>query len=119
MNTQLAARAEAAAWITRLHGPQRSAEMEAGFRQWLDERLENRIEFEALTDIWSAVGNLPADSAPRLERREHSVESQELHELRDPRWKLQNRWRPMIQTSRNTGRRSVAAAALLLVVLAL
>lgn len=119
MNGQLAARAEAAAWITRLHGPHRSAEMEAGFRQWLDERAENRIEFEALTDIWTAVENLSAKSAPWFERGEYSAESPEFQALRDPRWQLQNRWRPTIQISRNTGRRSVAAAAVLLIVLAL
>jgi transmembrane sensor len=119
MNGPLAARAEAAAWITRLHGPHRSAEMEAGFRQWLDERAENRIEFEALTDIWTAVGSLPTSSAPRLERWEHSAESRELQELRNPRRKLQNRWRPMIQIPRNIGRRSVAAATVLAIVLVL
>lgn len=78
MNEQLAARAEAAAWITRLHGPHRSADMEAGFRQWLEEREENRIEFEALTDIWTSVGSLPDSSAPGLERFEEWTDSQPL-----------------------------------------
>lgn len=123
MSRQLAARAEAAAWITRLHGPHRSADMEAGFRQWLDERAENRIEFEALTDIWTAIGSPSASSAPRLEGCEHSAESQELQELCDPRWKLQDRWRQMIQISRNIGWRSGfvggAAAAVLAIVLVL
>jgi transmembrane sensor len=82
MNEQLAARAEAAAWITRLHGPNRSAEMEAGFHRWLSENAENRAEFEALTDIWAAVGTLPKGGTPRLESWEHSAESRELQQLR-------------------------------------
>lgn len=119
MNRQLAARAEAAAWITRLHGPHRSAEMEAGFRQWLEERAENRIEFEALTDIWTTVGSLPANSSPRLKRWEHSAESQELQQLRDPQRKPRSQWRSIIQIPCNLGRRSLAAAAVLAIVLAL
>ena len=56
MNRQLAARAEAAVWITRLHAPDRNSEMEAGFHQWLNESAQNRLEFEELTDIWAAAG---------------------------------------------------------------
>src|SRR5579871_7076298 len=82
MNELLAARAEAAAWITRLHGPNRSVEMEAGFHQWLSESAANRAEFEALTDLWDAVGTLPVGGTPRLERWEHSAESRELQQLR-------------------------------------
>jgi transmembrane sensor len=85
MNRQLAARAEAAAWITRLHGPNRTTEMEEGFRRWLSESEENRIEFEGLTDIWTAVGALPAGRAPRLERWECSVSVQERRTGRDRR----------------------------------
>lgn len=49
------ARAEAAAWITRLHGPDRSPEMETGLQRWLSERPENAAEFEAMTDLWDLV----------------------------------------------------------------
>jgi len=93
MSKQLAARAEAAAWITRLHGPNRTAEMEAGFHRWLSESAENRIEFEGLTDIWVAVGSLPASGTPRLERWEHSAESRELQELRSRLRDVPGRWR--------------------------
>lgn len=65
-NVLLAARAEAAAWITRLHGPERTEETEAGFRRWLAERPENAAEFEGLTEVWSLVGGLPARGAPRM-----------------------------------------------------
>jgi transmembrane sensor len=82
MNKLLTARAEAAAWITRLHGPTRTPEMDAGFRKWLSESADNRAELEPLTDIWAAVGSLPAGRTPRLERWEHSAESRELQQLR-------------------------------------
>src|SRR5689334_5602715 len=91
MNRKLAARAEAAAWITRLHGPNRTHEMEAGFRQWLSESEENRSEFEGLTDIWAAVGAAPATGAPRLERWEHSAESREIQELLTERSEMASR----------------------------
>jgi transmembrane sensor len=93
LNEQLAARAEAAAWITRLHGPNRTPEMEAGFQSWLNESAENRVEFEGLTDIWAAAGTLPSGSTPRLERWEHSAESLELQELRGRLGDVPRRWR--------------------------
>lgn len=104
-NVVLAARAEAAAWITQLHGPNRSVEMERGFQRWLAERPENSQEFEGLTEIWDAVaGGVPARGVPRLERWEHSAEVRELKALRE---KYEGR--------RPRPRRLLAAAALLLV----
>jgi len=115
VSSQLTARAEAAAWITRLHGPNRTPEMEAGFRQWLSESAENRIEFEGLTDIWTAVGTLRAGGAPRLERWEHSAESRELQELRSERPASSSRWHPASGSWRKIGLRLVAVAAAVLV----
>ncbi len=69
-------------WITRLHGPARSAEMEAGFRRWLAERPENAREFEGLTEVWDLTSGALPRGIPRLERWEHSQESQELQALR-------------------------------------
>lgn len=45
-------RAEAAAWIARLHGPQRTRETEDGLRRWLAEDPKHAIEFEQATDVW-------------------------------------------------------------------
>ncbi len=79
----LAARAEASVWITRLHGPNRTPEMEAGFRRWLAERPENAAEMEGLTEIWDLAGNgQAARGVARLDRWEHSAEARELVELR-------------------------------------
>jgi transmembrane sensor len=53
-----AARAEAAVWIARLHGPNRTLEVEAGFRKWLEEDSERAAAFELMTDTWEKVAIL-------------------------------------------------------------
>jgi transmembrane sensor len=47
-----AIRAEAAAWVTRLHGPQRNAEVDAGLRRWLAETPAHAAAFELVSDAW-------------------------------------------------------------------
>lgn len=44
--------AEAAAWISVLHGPRRTTEMERGFAQWLKTSVGHRRAFEEATQIW-------------------------------------------------------------------
>ncbi len=56
-----AARAEAAAWIARLHGPNRTPEVEAACRRWMADDPERAAAFELLTDTW--------DKSARLRRR--------------------------------------------------
>ena len=41
-----AARAEAAAWVARLHGPNRTPEVEAGLRRWLADNPEHAEAFD-------------------------------------------------------------------------
>lgn len=53
-----AARAEAAAWLTRLHGPNRTREVEAGLRRWLAEDPERAAAFELMTDTWEKSAGL-------------------------------------------------------------
>jgi transmembrane sensor len=53
-----AARAEAAAWVARLHGPNRTPEAEAGLRRWLAESPEHAAAFELLTDTWEKSARL-------------------------------------------------------------
>ena len=67
-----AARAEAAAWIARLHGPHRTKEVEDGLRRWLQADGEHTAAFELLTDVWERAGHLSrarAAPAPRLAAR--------------------------------------------------
>ncbi|MBL8267540.1 FecR family protein [Steroidobacter sp.] len=56
------ARAEASAWIARLHGPNRTPELEAGFQRWLGESEHNAREFEALTEVWESMPGISAGS---------------------------------------------------------
>jgi transmembrane sensor len=62
-----AVRAEAAAWIARMHGPQRSLELEQGLRRWLAENADNAQAFERMTEAWEAATALAATS--RFPRR--------------------------------------------------
>jgi transmembrane sensor len=52
-------RAQAAVWVTDLHGPDRSPELEAGVRRWLAEDPRHAQAFELATDAWQSSGNLP------------------------------------------------------------
>ncbi|MGJ4728097.1 FecR family protein [Luteimonas sp. SDU101] len=77
------ARAEASAWIARLHGPDRDADMEAGFRRWLAERPENALEFEGLNEVWELLPvSVPSRATARLERWERSEEARQLQAMR-------------------------------------
>jgi transmembrane sensor len=50
--------AEAAAWVARLHGPNRSREVEAAWRRWMAEDVERAAAFELLTDTWEKSARL-------------------------------------------------------------
>ena len=52
------ARAEAAAWLARLHAPDRDAVDEAAFRAWLGASPAHAAAFEAVDRMWSDVGGL-------------------------------------------------------------
>ena len=53
-----AVRAEAAAWVARLHGPNRTSHVEAGLRRWLADDPEHAAAFELLTDTWEKSARL-------------------------------------------------------------
>jgi transmembrane sensor len=53
-----ATRAEAAAWVARLHGPHRTPEVEAGLKRWLAEDSERRRAFELITETWERSARL-------------------------------------------------------------
>jgi transmembrane sensor len=61
-------RAEAALWVTRLHGPHRDPTLESGFRRWLADDPRHAAAFELATDAWQRSGDL-ATSLPM--RSEH------------------------------------------------
>ncbi|MFT3792743.1 MAG: FecR domain-containing protein [Rudaea sp.] len=63
-----AACAEAAAWIARLHGEERSAKTEAGFKRWLAASPEHRAAFDMANEIWVGAEHLPKPPLPAFVR---------------------------------------------------
>lgn len=61
------ARAEAAAWLAKLHGPERSDELEADFRGWLEASPEHAKAFEKITNTWDALGGVNIGGIARPE----------------------------------------------------
>jgi transmembrane sensor len=53
-------RAQAARWVTELHGPDRSASLEAKVREWIAADSRHAAAFELATEAWQRSGNLPA-----------------------------------------------------------
>lgn len=56
--------AEASAWLARLHGPGRSAAIEAAFQAWLAENAAHARAYARVADIWDII-----PGAARLHRR--------------------------------------------------
>jgi transmembrane sensor len=57
-------RAQAALWVTELHGPERNAKLEAEVRRWIDENPRHAAAFELATEAWQRSGNLPGSLPP-------------------------------------------------------
>jgi transmembrane sensor len=68
LKEQRAIRAQAAVWVTDLHGPDRSAALEAGLRRWLAEDPRHSQAFELATEAWQRTGNLQAPLSNPSER---------------------------------------------------
>ena len=52
------ARREAAAWIARMHAPDRSRRVDAAFRRWLARSPLNEQAFELANEVWDGAGQL-------------------------------------------------------------
>lgn len=63
-----AACAQAAAWIARLHGEDRTATVEAGFKRWLAASPEHRAAFEMANEIWVGTEHVPKPATPAFVR---------------------------------------------------
>lgn len=55
--------AEAAVWVTRLHGSDRSLQMERDFRVWQAQSAAHREAFEKCTDAWLDVEKIKLSTA--------------------------------------------------------
>jgi transmembrane sensor len=62
-------RAEAAAWLARLHAENRDAADERAFRTWLNADPSHALAFEAVDRMWSDVGGLSIKPAAADLRR--------------------------------------------------
>jgi transmembrane sensor len=63
------ARAEAAAWLARLHADDRSREDEEGFRAWLAENPAHAAAFEAVDHTWTIAAGSSREARPHFTRR--------------------------------------------------
>src|SRR5258708_4429777 len=61
-----AVRAEAAAWVARLHSSGRTPALEEGFRRWLRVNPAHAQAFELATQAWEIGGSIPAGALPRM-----------------------------------------------------
>jgi transmembrane sensor len=57
-------RAEAAAWVARMHADEHSPEREAGLRVWLGESDDHRRAFDRLTRAWEQAGKIRLRARP-------------------------------------------------------
>jgi len=72
--------AEAAAWVVKLHGPQRDAALEAGWKAWLEENPDHAFAWEIASETWTTSH----DIAPKL-----ALPPPAAHTARTPRrWAL-------------------------------
>jgi len=60
------ARAEAAAWVARLHSSDRTPELESGFKRWIEADSAHKLAFEIATEAWELGGSIPAGRFPRI-----------------------------------------------------
>lgn len=61
-----AVRAEAAAWVARLHSSGRSRALEAGLRKWLAADPAHARAFEIATEAWEIGGSIRSAAVPRM-----------------------------------------------------
>lgn len=59
-------RAEAAAWIARLHSSERPRALEAGLRRWLKADPAHARAFEIATEAWEIAGGIRSAALPRV-----------------------------------------------------
>jgi transmembrane sensor len=79
-----ALRAEASAWVAKLHGPERSPDLEEDFRAWLGANPDHARAFEHITEIWDALGSVNVGGLPRLASNE-TLEARSRTEYVKPR----------------------------------
>lgn len=80
--------AEAAVWIARLHGPDRSPQMERECRAWQARSAAHRLAFERCTDTWEDVARVTVGEAYAATGAQRAQREQGRAHRRLPRWVL-------------------------------
>jgi transmembrane sensor len=62
--------ADAAAWVTQLHGPDRDTNLEARVRRWMAEDRRHAAALESVTEAWQQSGNVPWHPLQRVSKSE-------------------------------------------------
>jgi transmembrane sensor len=78
--------AEAAVWVTRLHGPQRSRQMEQECLAWQQRSAAHREAFERCTDTWESVPRITLASAFVASKTQAGHEGRGFWRLAPVRW---------------------------------
>lgn len=78
--------AEAAVWVTRLHGPQRSRQMEQECLAWQQRSAAHREAFERCTDTWESVPRVSLASAFVASKSQARHEGRGFWHLAPVRW---------------------------------
>ncbi|WP_425259071.1 FecR family protein [Rubrivivax sp. RP6-9] len=78
--------AEAAVWVTRLHGPQRSRRMEQECLAWQQRSAAHREAFERCTDTWESVPRVTLASAYVASKSQTGAEDRGTWYLAPVRW---------------------------------
>lgn len=78
--------AEAAVWVTRLHGPQRTRQMEQECLAWQQRSAVHREAFERCTDTWEGVPRVTLASAFVAARAQDGHEGAGVWHLGTLRW---------------------------------
>jgi transmembrane sensor len=59
-------KAEAAAWVARLHGSGRTSALQAALRAWIAADPSHARALELATEAWEIGGSIPATAVPRI-----------------------------------------------------
>jgi transmembrane sensor len=81
-----AVRAEAAAWVARLHSSGRTHVLEDGFKRWLRANPMHAQAFELATQAWEIGGSIPAGALPRIAHPSQAGKAARLKLFSTPRF---------------------------------
>jgi transmembrane sensor len=79
--------AEAAVWVARLHGPDRSSDMVRECLTWQDLSAQHRLAFERCTEVWQEVPGVSLGDAFAAAAARPPYSTSATQKLRPSRWR--------------------------------